>query len=313
MEAIGAIGSGLLMWLAAFVLTGGSLTLERPRVRALRGRLGRRFLRTLRALGSMGVTDLLLGKEYVRALCRLIERHQGHRLGLRSLEEACGLLEALLVLASLSCAMLARSPLGLTAPVLGAACALPIWHSSRTRRQRQQLAAEMPGVFRTLAMAMGSGETLTQAVEYVGNHERGLAGEAFGRAALRLRCGMSSRDALEALVGELDAPGVGLLATALLISQRTGSPLRGLFQHSARLVEREGEFERMLSVKTAQVRLSVRIVSLLPAVMVVLLSLISPDYQRGLMTAAGLGCVVVATVMDLTALAIIRHLMRGVL
>lgn len=313
MEAIGAIGSGLLMWLAAFVLTGGSLTLERPRVRALCGRLGRRFLGTLRALGSMGVTDLLLGKEYVRALCRLVERHQGHRLGLRSLEEACGLLEALLVLASLSCAMLARSPLGLVAPVLGAACALPIWHSSRMRRQQQQLAAEMPGVFRTLAMAMGSGETLTQAVEYVGNHERGLAGEAFGRAALRLRCGMSSWDALEALVGELDAPGVGLLATALLISQRTGSPLRGLFQHSARLVEREGEFERMLSVKTAQVRLSVRIVSLLPAVMVVLLSLISPDYQRGLMTAAGFGCVVVATVMDLTALAIIRHLMRGVL
>lgn len=301
------------MWLAAFVLTGGSLTLERPRVRALCGRLGRRFLGTLRALGSMGVTDLLLGKEYVRALCRLVERHQGHRLGLRSLEEACGLLEALLVLASLSCAMLARSPLGLVAPVLGAACALPIWHSSRMRRQQQQLAAEMPGVFRTLDMAMGSGETLTQAVEYVGNHERGLAGEAFGRAALRLRCGMSSRDALEALVGELDAPGVGLLATALLISQRTGSPLRGLFQHSARLVEREGEFERMLSVKTAQVRLSVRIVSLLPAVMVVLLSLISPDYQRGLMTAAGFGCVVVATVMDLTALAIIRHLMRGVL
>ena len=90
-------------------------------------------------------------------------------------------------------------------------------------------------------------------------------------------------------------PGIGLLVTALVIAQRTGSPLRGLFQSSAQLVERQGEYERMLAVKTAQVRLSVRIVCLLPVLLVCVLSLISPDFQHGLATVPGtMGSVLVA-------------------
>jgi tight adherence protein B len=162
-------------------------------------------------------------------------------------------------------------------------------------------------------MALGSGETLTQAVEYVGVHTRGYAREAFVKAAMRLRCGASTEEAMAGLSRELDAPGVGLLTTALVIAQRTGSPLRGLFQSSAQLVERQGEYERMLAVKTAQVRLSVRIVCLLPLVLVCLLSLISVDFQHGVATLPGMVSLLVAAGMDGCALLIIRHLMRGVL
>ena len=82
--------------------------------------------------------------------------------------------------------------------------------------------------------------------------------EPFGRLSLRLRCGLGTEEALGLLAGELEAPGVELLATALVVSHRTGSPLRELLTRSARLVERQGEFQRLLAVKTAQVRLSVR-------------------------------------------------------
>lgn len=171
----------------------------------------------------------------------------------------------------------------------------------------------MPGVFRTLAVALASGQTLSQAIEYVGSHGHGPAAEGFARTSLRMRCGTSAEEALALMAGELDAPGVGLLVCALTISQRTGSPLRGLFQRSAQLVERQQEFERTLSVRTAQVRLSVRVVCLLPLLMVGLLSLISVDFQRGLATTAGTLCVVVALGLDAVALLIIRRLMRGVL
>ena len=159
---------------------------------------------------------------------------------------------------------------------------------------------------------MGSGQTLAQAVEYVGTHERGPAAEPFGRLSLRLRCGLGTEEALGLLAAELEAPGVELLATALVVSHRTGSPLRELLTRSARLVERQGEFQRLLAVKTAQVRLSVRIVCALPLALVLLLALISPDFQRGLLTPAGLASVLVALAMDAAALLIIRKLMRGV-
>ena len=115
------------------------------------------------------------------------------------------------------------------------------------------------------------------------------------------------------LARELDVPGAKLLATALVISHRTGSPLRDLLMRSAVLAERQGEFERMLIVKTAQVRLSVRIVCLLPVVMIAILALISPDFQAGLLTPVGMGCVALASLLDGTALLLIRRLMSGVL
>ena len=228
-------------------------------------------------------------------------------------EEACAALVVAASAASFVCAIMARSFLAVPVTLGGALVWCTLWDSVRAHRAEQELLQAMPGVFRTLAMAMGSGETLSQAVEYVGTHEEGAAGRAFKRASLRLRCGESVEVSLDKLVKELDAPGVGLLATALNISQRTGSPLRSLFQHSAALVERQGEFERTLSVKTAQVRLSVRIVSLLPVIMVSLLSLLSPDYRAGLFTMGGTACVLLAAVMDATALIIIRRLMKGVL
>ena len=235
----------------------------------------------------------------------------------RDLRLSRGEAGALVLMAGLAVSVLlalaARSPLGLLVGVMTLVVGVPVWDSSRRRARERALIDEMPEVFRTLAMALGSGETLTQAIEYVGVHERGYAGRAFAHAALRLRCGSSTEEAMEALMHELEAPGVGLLTTALVIAQRTGSPLRGLFQSSAQLVERQGEYERMLSVKTAQVRLSVRIVCLLPLMLVALLSLISVDFQKGVATAPGMASVALAAVMDGCALLIIRRLMRGVL
>lgn len=79
------------------------------------------------------------------------------------------------------------------------------------------------------------------------------------------------------------------------------------------LVERQHEIERTLSVKTAQVRLSVKVVCALPVILVGVLSLISTDFQKGLVTPIGTACVLIACALDALALMIIRRLMRGVM
>ena len=227
-------------------------------------------------------------------------------------EEAASALLAGLALAACVSGVLFLTPLaGLV--VGGALCAFVVARDeARQRGKRREVLAEMPGVYRTLAVAMSSGQTLAQAVDYVGAHERGPAADVFARMSLRLRCGVATEDAVSSLAEELDVPGARLLATALVISHRTGSPLRDLLLRSARIAERQGEFERMLVVKTAQVRLSVRIVCLLPVAMVGLLTLMSPDFQQGLLTPSGVGCVCAAMLLDGLALFLIRRMMAGV-
>ena len=248
-----------------------------------------RAMRLLRRLSRTQLADALLGANLWRAhALRLVALLAAHGV---SLDERTAAVALAVALAGLSCVtgLLMASPVAAVAAgaiVVGVAAAREL---SRRRRARREVVAAMPGVYRTLSVALASGQTLAQAVAYVG-----------------------SRDAVALLARELDAPGAELLATALVISHRTGSPLRDLLMRSAALAERQGEFERMLGVKTAQVRLSVRIVSLLPAVMIAILALVSPDFQSGLLTPAGVGCVCLAAMLDGVALLIIRRLMAGV-
>lgn len=209
--------------------------------------------------------------------------------------------------------LVSLSVVGLLAgAVAGAAGALG-WCAGREAARRRELARQVPDVFRSLAGALAAGRTLTQAISYVGSLGDGPLNREFARASLAVSCGEPATEAVERVARRTDAPGVELMACALSVSSRTGAPLQGLFLRSARFAERRFELERELASKTAQVRLSARIVSGLPVCLVAALALVSPDFRAGLATPAGLGCVVVAACLDVAALAIIRRLMRSVL
>lgn len=312
METTRIMTCAALAWAGAYVGIG-ALGNANPGWQATFDHAAYGMTSAMRRVGNARISCALIEVDSVSALCDELVGWLSRHGRLVTRNECCGLVILCALASAVICVIWSRSPLGAIAPLVAWCAGIALWDSAHKAKRAMQLSAEMPDVFRTLAMALGSGETLAQAITYVGENQGGIAGSAFMNASMRLRCGMTVQEALKELVGELDAPGVELLATALSISQRTGSPLRSLFQQSAVLVERQGDFERLLSVKTAQVRLSARIVSVLPAVMVATLSLISPDFQRGLMTGPGLVSLTLAALMDGAALLIIRRLMKGVL
>lgn len=301
---------GLTAFLSGFALLGRVGPTLRGGARALV--MTRRATRVLDALGDTGLVRWLGSLPSWHGVAGGVSTLLAAHAVSLDLRQAVSLLwvstAALALIAMATSRVLVLGPIAIALSFV----AMPIASAALESRRRRAIEREMPAVFRTLAMAMGSGETLSQAVDYLAAHGGGEVAKAFTRTSLRMHCGYPARESLDLLARELDAPGVGLLVTALLISQRTGSPLRSLFRHSARLVERQGEFERMLGVKTAQVRLSVRVVSGLPVIMIALLSLISSDFQRGLSTPVGAACILVAALMDGAAILIIRRLMRGV-
>ena len=307
MGIVHLLGVAVASWLGAFSLVGVRGAGEHsPAWRAARA------LRLLhRLLGQVAQTSLVR-RVLTLPSWREASDEAAMVLGRHGIvverEEGCA---SLLVVAVLLVVAL-HSPLGLivvSAILMGG---IPAWHEGRCRARAKELSREMPGVFRTLALALGSGQTLAQAIGYVGTHAQGPAGRAFSRCGLRLGCGATVEEAVEALRGELDTPGVGLLSTALVVSQRTGSPLKGLFGYAAELLESRGESERLLAVKTAQVRLSVRVVTLMPPVLVGALALLSTDFRAGLMTMPGMVSLGLATAMDVCAVLIVRRILAGV-
>lgn len=300
---------GIVAWGGSFVLMGGG-----HRTVPAGGQLASAVRRVAEPFARTELAERLLSHEAWGSACAEISRvTSGFFEPALTRADASGLALAGMVASPLVGLVVSQSPIGAVGLACGYAVGILSWGASAQRKRERELSDEMPGVFRTLAVALGSGQTLAQAISYVGSHEKGPAAHGFAMASLRLRCGESAESVLEQLARELDAPGMGLLVTALTISQRTGSPLKDLFQHSARLVEREQGLGRELAVKTAQVRLSARVVCLLPLLMVVLLSLISPDFQEGVTTPLGMCCLGIALAMDVVAILIMRRLMKGVL
>ena len=312
MEAALIAGSATLFGLAGLLASGGAMPSLVGAGRRL-PLLGSRARVALRWVGGWRVIGMLLDVRCVRELSEsLSERLSDGGVSLDRRSSAAALVVGASA-ASLLGGIFFGSPIAVLAVAAGLVGAMLARDSSIRQRERREALGAMPGIYRTLSVALGSGQTLSQAVAYVGAHEHGKVARVFARMSLRLRCGASTEEAVDLLARELSVPGAGLLATALVISHRTGSPLRDLLLRSAALAERQEEFERTLGVKTAQVRLSVRIVCLLPVVMMGLLALMSPDFQAGLATPVGIGCVTVASVLDAIALVVIRRLMRGVL
>lgn len=132
----------------------------------------------------------------------------------------------------------------------------------------------------------------------------------FLHASALMTCGVSSVDALDELVERLDAPALDLVVLALKVSRRTGAALGGLLSEAAGLVGERIALMRQLEVKTAQVRMSARLVAGMPVFMVGFLSLASSDFRAGVFTPSGLGSLAVALFLNMFAWSIIRKIMR---
>ena len=180
---------------------------------------------------------------------------------------------------------------------------------SQTRKDRNALAAQMPDALRSLSGALGAGKSLSQAIEHVGRTLGEPMGPQFLQASFEIASGRSVEEAVEGLCQRIDAPGIALLGTALQISQRTGSSLNDLFAQTAQMASDSVALRRELEVKTSQVRLSAKVVAAMPVVLCGALTLLSSDYRAGLSLQAGKTCLVVAALLDLSALLLVRRVM----
>lgn len=196
--------------------------------------------------------------------------------------------------------------LGAALPVV----ALAVRAAREERSARAKLERLMPEAFGALAVSIGTGYSLAQAMRYVGCHMEDPVGSEFTRVGYEIEFGVPPASALDAMMERLSTPGLELVAIALKVSKRTGAPPGGLLAEAARTAGERIELGRMLDVKTAQARMSARVVALMPLIMMGFLLAFSNDYCEGVATVPGMASVVAAVVLDAVAWRVIGRIMR---
>lgn len=159
------------------------LVVERVRLALVRW-----LTRWLERLGASAVTARLLERGCWRRSAQrvaLMLRSASIRL---SAGACCAAIPAGAVAAAIAAALLMGSAVCAPVVFIALMAGVPAWDAYANSLERKKTAAQMPQVFRTLSVAMGSGQTLAQAVEYVGAHTQGQVGESF----LGWRCASSA-------------------------------------------------------------------------------------------------------------------------
>lgn len=188
---------------------------------------------------------------------------------------------------------------GLLAPILGKA---------REKKRAEELQKGMPELLRLLCIALDSGSSLVMALRYAAdNCDEPLAGE-LKRTVWDLESGQGFDEALEKLRARTGGSEFAYLAVAMEIQHQSGGSLTTILQNVSTLLQQAAELKEDLRTKTAQGRLSSRIVALMPFALLGILSVFSPGYLTGFLASPlGICLFALAMLLEATGILLVRR------
>lgn len=157
-----------------------------------------------------------------------------------------------------------------------------LWLKRKQGKRERLFEAQLPESLDMLVNALQAGYSLQAAMEFVGRETPAPLGPEFGRFYDEQRLGMEVRMALlrfQERVGTLDAR---MFVTSLLIQRETGGNLGEVLTNLATLMRERVTFRMQLATLTAEPRMSAKVLASLPLAVVLLISVINPDFVRPL-------------------------------
>lgn len=120
--------------------------------------------------------------------------------------------------------------------------------------------------------------SLLQTFQQVASEVQGPLGTLFARAAHQLETGEGAGRALEVLRRGSSVAELAFVAVALDVQHQAGGSMKQVLDAARDTVQSEIELRRALRVQTAQAKLSARVVSVLPFVLIAVFSLVSEGF-----------------------------------
>ena len=139
-------------------------------------------------------------------------------------------------------------------------------------------AMQLPQALETMSNGMKSGFSFIQAMQLVGKELPDPIGTEFTRTIKDMNIGISLEKAFENLLERLPNKDLEIVVTAVLIQRTTGGNLVPILETMNETISERVRMKDELRALTAQGRISALIITLLPVVLGLMLSIMNPDY-----------------------------------
>jgi tight adherence protein B len=161
---------------------------------------------------------------------------------------------------------------------------LNIYVSFKRMRRFRRFEKMFPEAIDLLARAVRAGHAFTTALELIGNELAEPVSGEFRKTFEEQKFGMPVRDALINLAERVPIVDVKLFVTAICMQRETGGNLAEIMDKLSYIMRERFKILRQVRVFTAQGRLTMMILMLLPPFCVVVLKVINPDFIAVLFT-----------------------------
>ena len=174
--------------------------------------------------------------------------------------------------------VLAASPVVGVVLAIGAVLASGFALARVQEKRKEALRGAIPDALRSMSVCSHAGFSLLQTFQQVAKEVDEPLSSLFLTAVHDLETGRTVSEALEAFKRSIDVSELAFVAVALDVQHRAGGSLQQVLEAARDSVESELALKRALRVQTAQAKLSARIVSVMPFILIALFSFISPGF-----------------------------------
>ena len=178
-------------------------------------------------------------------------------------------------------------------------------------RRRVKFNEQLVDALGTMSNALRAGFSINQAFESVANIGDKPIAQEFSVLLQQMRVGLPFDAALASLDKRVGSDDLTLVCTSIDIARRTGGNLTDIFDKISETIRGRMRIERRVRTLTAQGRLQGIIVSLMPFVLGLAMTVMKPDVMRPFLTSVKGGiCIGIAVALVLVGWLFIRKIIR---
>ena len=180
------------------------------------------------------------------------------------------------------------------------------WLNARYVRKFDEQLTDALG---TMSNALRAGFSIAQAFESVAEADLHPISDEFALLLQQMRVGMNFDDALASMEKRVGSNDLSLVVTAIDIARKTGGNLTEIFDSISNTIRGRMRVERKVRTLTAQGRLQGLVVSLMPLILCVIMTMMKPKLMIPFLTSfTGIACLLVASVLVFVGWLVIRKI-----
>ncbi|MCL5057063.1 MAG: type II secretion system F family protein [Actinobacteria bacterium] len=184
-----------------------------------------------------------------------------------------------------------------------------LWLRVAKARRLSKFNSQIGDALVIMSNALRSGFSFLQAMDMVRKELPNPLSKEFGRTFQEMNLGTATEEALGNLNTRVNSDDLDLVITAVLIQRQVGGNLAEILDNIASTIRERIRIKGEIKTLTAQGKMSGFVIGLLPVVLAVVMSFISPDYMSVLFTTPfGLAMLAGAVILEIIGILLIRKI-----